>query len=111
MVRDLRYPPALCWNFVGFGLMVFLCGSGWSIGRAKAYQLELAEYKLQVGTALTQVKEVSDTLEKVSNSSAIAPHQKRKIQQLTQESDRILEAVEQNIEEETEKLIKSEPEE
>lgn len=111
MVRNLRYPPAAAWNFVSFGLMVFLCGSGYSVSRAKVYQLELAEYKLQVGSALNDVKKVSDTLEKVSNSSTIAPVEKQKIRQLTKKSDRILDRVSADIEESTNKLINSDIEE
>ena len=48
----------LAWSFVGFGLMCFLIGSGWSVSQAKHYQLELAEYKLAVGSALSEVKTV-----------------------------------------------------
>ena len=104
-------PTIWAWNFVGFGLMWFLIGSGWSVARAKAYQIELAEYKLQVGTALSEVKKVSDTLESVSNLPAIAPKQRQKIKKLTRKSDRILDAVEERVEKETDKLINLEIEE
>ena len=93
------------WNFVGFGLMWFLIGSGWSVSRAKAYQIELAEYKLQVGSALFGVRKVSDTLEQTAVNSAIAPHEKYRIQQLTEKSTAVLEQVESDIEQSTEKLI------
>ena len=93
------------WNFVGFGVMWFLIGSGWSVSRAKAYQIELAQYKLQVGSALSGVKKVSNTLERTAVSSAIAPHEKYRIQQLTEESSAVLEQVESIIEQETDKLI------
>jgi|SRR5210317_525980 len=110
MVIKRYYPPAMAWNFVSFGLMVFLCGSAWSVARAKAYQIEVAEYKLQVGTALSQVKRVSDTLEQVSNSTALAPEQAQKIRAATEKSDRILEAVEKDIENSTEQVFKPEKE-
>lgn len=108
-----RYDPVRIWfwNFVGFGLMWFLIGSGWSVARAKVYQLEVAEYKLQVGLALSEVRKASDTLQSVSATSPIAPKEKRKIRAATQKSDRILDAVEKDIEEETEKLINKEIEE
>ena len=90
---------------IGFGLMWFLIGCGWSISRAKSYQLELAQYKLAVGQVLSGVRKVSDTLERGAQTSTIAPAQKREIQQLTQDATAVLEQVESNIELETEKLI------
>ncbi|MEM6613288.1 MAG: hypothetical protein AAF652_13730 [Cyanobacteria bacterium P01_C01_bin.72] len=111
MVKKSMIASEWFWNQLGFAIAVFSVGTSWSISRAKVYQIELAEYKLQVGTVLHEVKKVSDTLEQVSQSAAIAPLEKRKIQAATQKSDRLLEAVEKDIEEQTEKLIKSEPEE
>ncbi len=79
--------------------------NGWSVARAKVYQLELAEDKLAVGSALSEVRKVSDTFERTAVSSAIAPHEKYRIQQLTQKSTAVLEQVESDIEQSTEKLI------
>ena len=105
------YPPALAWNFASFGLMIFLCGSGWSVAQATFYQIELAEYKLQVGSALSEVKkDVSDTLEQVSNSPTIAPKERRKIRAAAKKSDRIFDAAEEEIDRSTEKLIHLEAE-
>ena len=100
-----QFPPPAAWNFVGFGLMCWLMGCGWSVSRAKAYQIELAEYKLQVGSALSEVKKVSDTLERTAESSAIAPHEKYQIQKQVEKSAAVLEQVESSIEQETDKLI------
>ena len=105
MVRKSNFFPPSAWNFVAFGLMCWLMGCGWSVSRAKAYQIELAQYKLQVGSALSEVKKVSDTLERTAKSSAIAPHEKYRIQQLTEKSTAVLEQVESDIEQETDKLI------
>ncbi len=106
MVRKSHSFSPLAWNFIGFGLMWFLIGNGWSVSRAKVYQLELAEYKLAVGSALSEVRKVSDTLERTAESStAIAPHERYQIQQLTQKSTAVLEQVESDIEQSTEKLI------
>ena len=54
-----RTPTAWAWNFVGFGLMWFLIGAGWSIAQAKYYKAQLAEYKLVVGKVLFDVEKVS----------------------------------------------------
>ncbi len=105
MVRNSIYPPALAWNFAAFGLMVFLCGSAYSVSRAKAYQLELAQYKLQVGTVLSDVAKVSNTLEVSANNSAIAPAKKREIKKLTEKSQGIIEQTKQDIENQTEELL------
>lgn len=93
------------WNFIGFGLMWFLIGSGWSVSRAKAYQMELAEYKLQVGSVLSGVRKISDNLEQTAVNSAIAPREKYQIQKQAEKSAAVLEQVESSIEQETEKLI------
>lgn len=93
------------WNFIGFGVMWLLIGCAWSVSRAKAYQIELAQYKLQVGSALSQVKKVSDTLERTAESSTIAPHEKHQIKQQAKKSAAVIDQVESSIEQETEKLI------
>ena len=110
MVNKIVIHP-LAQIILSVGASVFMGFSGHSLSKAKTYQVQLAEYKLQVGTVLTSVEKVSDTLEQTAKTSAIAPADKKKIQQLTQKSDRLLEAVEKDIEEQTEKLIKSESEE
>jgi len=111
MVELLNKPGVWFWNFVGFGLMCFGVGCGVSVARATSYQLELMQYKMAVGSALSSVGQVSDTLEFNAETSPIAPTEKRRIKQLTQKSDRTLQAIEQDIESETKKLIKPEIEE
>ncbi len=97
--------PAFAWNSLSIGISTFLCCSGISIVRAHNYQIEHKQFKLEVGAAISQVQRVSDTLERTAQTSAIAPKQKREIQQLTQKSSAVLEQVESDIELETEKLI------
>lgn len=97
-------PTNWFWNWLGIGLCAFLCGSGWSISRAKYYRIQLAQYKLAVGSALSKVEKVSDTLERSAQTSAIAPQEKRKIRELTQHSEAVIEQVESEIEAETSKL-------
>ncbi len=112
MIKKLSiYPPALAWNFVSFGLMIFLCCSGWSVARAKVYQLQVAEYKLAVGSALSEVKKVSDTLEKSAETSAIALKEKRKISKLTQQSNATIEQVEQSIDQDIAEILHGKPKE
>ena len=63
MVTNYRYIPTnWAWNFVGFGLMWFLIGAGWSLAKANYYQAQLAEYKLVVSKVLLDVEKVSKFL-------------------------------------------------
>lgn len=105
MVNQTKFASVWFWNFVGFGVMCFAIGSGWSVSRAKAYQLELAQYKLQVGTVLSDVSAVSNTLEQTAKTAAIAPAKKRQIQQLTNKTEATIEQIEAEIEQETSELI------
>lgn len=102
MVRQQYEIPSLAWIFTSFGFMCFLIGSGWSISRAKVYELELAQYKLAVGTALSKVEQVSTTLDDAAQRAALAPAQKEKIARLTDKSEAVIEQVksEINLEEE-----------
>ena len=107
MNRRQLHLTELAWAFVGFGIMCFLMGSGWSVARAKYYQLQLAEHRLAVNSVLSGVKEVQETLIKSAETSAIAPQEKQEIKQQIQKNNRILDRVEADIEETTNKLIKS----
>jgi hypothetical protein len=110
MVRQKYEIPSLAWIFTSFGFMCFLIGSGWSISRAKVYELELAQYKLAVGTALSHVEKVSTTLDDAAQKAAIAPAQKEKIARLTDQSEAAIEQARTDIDKQTLKLINLEAE-
>lgn len=105
MVRQKYEIPNLAWIFTSFGFMCFLIGSGWSISRAKVYELELAQYKLAVGTALSKVEQVSTTLDDAAQKAAIATTEKEKIARLTDKSEAVILKARTDIDEETNKLI------
>ncbi len=105
MVKHSIYPPPFAWDVLSLGLAIFLSCSGISIVRTDNYKVEYQQFKLQVGEAISEVRKVSDTLERTAESSAIAPHEKYRIQQLTEKSTAVLEQVESDIEQSTEKLI------
>lgn len=105
MVRRSIYPPAFAWDVLSLGLAIFLGCSGISIVRTDNYKIEHQQFKLEVGEAISKVRKVSDTLERTAETSAIADHEKYRIQQLTDKSTAVLEQVESEIEQETEKLI------
>ena len=105
MVKRTFVPTAMAWNFVSFGLMIFLSCSGISVVRAKGYQLELAEYKLGVGHVLSDVKKVSDTLEKSAETLPIAIEEKEKLQKTLQQSEAVIEQAKDELESEVDKLL------
>lgn len=110
MVRQQTQIPDLAWIFTSFGFMCFLIGSGWSISRAKVYELELAQYKLAVGSALSNVEQISTTLDDAAQKAALAPAQKEKIARLTDKSEAVIEQARTDIDQETSKLINLEVE-
>lgn len=83
--------PDLAWKFTSFGFMLFLAGAGWSISQAKIYELQLANYKLAVGSAMNDVAAASTALEDAAKS--LPPKQQKKIQALTDEANEKLEIV------------------
>ena len=54
---------------------------------------------------LSEVKKVSETLERTAESSAIAPHDRYQIQKQVEKSAAVIEQVESSIESQTDKLI------
>lgn len=97
--------PNLAWIFTSFGFMCFLIGSGWSISRAKVYELQLAQYKLAVGSVLNDVATVNDTLDKVAQSAAIPTAQKQKIERLTDRNKAVIDQAQADITAQTSSLI------
>jgi predicted nucleic acid-binding Zn-ribbon protein len=85
--------PNICWTFSSFGFMVFLIGAGYSISRANNYELELAQYKLQVGSKISDVQRTADKLQDTINAAPIAPKQKQQIKALTAEIDQATEEI------------------
>lgn len=91
MVRRPYLISGYFWNFVGFGLMWLLIGSGYSVARAKVYQLELAQYKLEVGTSLNKVQQASDTLTAATKTLPLPQGKKQKIITQLEESNAVIE--------------------
>ncbi|NJO99183.1 MAG: hypothetical protein HC775_16755 [Hyellaceae cyanobacterium CSU_1_1] len=100
VVRQQSNVPALAWIFTSFGFMVFLVCSGISLTKAKAYQLELAQYKLAVGSALNEVVQVNSTLVETAKSAPLPPAKKQQIVNLTEKSNQAIESIDQTVLEE-----------
>lgn len=97
MVRQYSLVSQWFWNFVGFGLMWLLIGSGYSVARAKVYQLELAQYKLEVGTSLSNVQQVSDNLIQTTKTLPLPQVRKQKIITQLEESNAVIEQTKQSV--------------
>ena len=108
MVRQAYLVSYWFWNFVGFGLMWLLIGSGYSVARAKVYQLELAQYKLEVGTSLNKVQQVSNTLGEATKILPLPQGKKQKIFMQLEESNAVIEQTEQKVERDIKDLIEVE---
>ncbi len=101
-------PTAMFWNCLGLAIAIMSIGTSWSISRAKVYQLQLAQYKLAVGDALSEVKHVSDQLEQKTQSLPLPVAQKRKIQRQLQETNAVIESAETAIDQEVKELTQPE---
>lgn len=91
-------PTTLFWNCVGLAIVVMAVGMSWSITRTSAFELELAQYKLRTGTALTKVQKVSDTLETTANQLPIGAKKKEQIIEQLDQTNKVLEQATNEVE-------------
>ena len=67
-------PTPCFWNCTGIAIAIVSVGVSWSLIRASNYKLEAANHKLEVSTAVSKVKKVSDTL---TQSAELLPEAKK----------------------------------
>ena len=67
-------PTPCFWNCTGMVIAIVSLGVSWSLIRATNYKLEAANHKLEVSTAVSKVKRVSDTL---NQSAELLPETKK----------------------------------
>jgi hypothetical protein len=91
-------PTTLFWNCVGLAIVVMAFGMSWSITQTKAFELELAQYKLKTGTALTKVQKVSDTLETTTNQLPITAQKKEQIIDQLDQTNEVIEQATSEVE-------------
>jgi hypothetical protein len=91
-------PTTLFWNCVGLAIVVMAFGMSWSITQTSAFELELAQYKLRTGTALTKVQKVSDTLETTANQLPITAQKKEQIIEQLDQSNEVIEQATSEVE-------------
>jgi hypothetical protein len=104
--RNLGHPTNIFWNCVGISLVVISVGMAWAITRTKVFELELAQYKLRTGNALTKVQKVSDTLEQSAKTLPIAQSKKQEIQEQLAESSAVISEASSEVNSEVELLVK-----
>ena len=110
MARIGNSPTPCFWNCIGIAIAILSIGGSINISRTKTLEIEMAQYKLKTGSAISKVQKVSDALEKSADNSAIAPQQKKEIEQQLSESNEILEQAVEQIDRETKQLIDKEVE-
>ncbi|MCC0179882.1 hypothetical protein I4641_23375 [Waterburya agarophytonicola K14] len=108
MVRLNSSPTPCFWNCIGIAIAILSVGGAINISRTKTLEIELAQYKLKTSNAISKVQKVSNTLEKVSNTSPIATPKRREIEQQLSESNEILERAFEEIDQDTKQLIDTE---
>lgn len=97
MVNRSSTPTVMFWNCLGIAIAIFSLGASWSISQAKIYELEAAQYKLQVGSALERVQKVSDDLEKSAERLPIAKKTKADFEQQINENNAVIEQARDEI--------------
>src|SRR6056300_103613 len=104
MVNYEQNEPPTYLTILSFGVSGFLICMGVSTVKAQHYRVEYEQFRLEVGTVLSTVKAASDTLQYTAETSTIAPQDKREIQQLTQKSSAVIEQIQSEIDQQTDKL-------
>jgi hypothetical protein len=97
MVNRTNTPTVMFWNCLGIAIAIFSLGASWSISQAKIYELQAAQYKLQVGNAISKVQKVSDELEKSAERLPITPKNKADFQQQINENNAVIEQAKDEI--------------
>lgn len=90
-------PTVWFWNLTGLALVVFACGVSWSLLKSSNYKLETANHRLEVYSATSKVKQISDELEQRVRTLPIAEPAKRQIKKQLEDADSELDRVNQKI--------------
>jgi hypothetical protein len=105
MVNRSSTPTPIFWNCVGLSLLMLSIGMSWAITRTKVFELELAQYKLRTGNAISKIQEVSNQIASSAETLPIASGQKQKIQKQLAESTAVIEQAKDEVNSEVELLI------
>ncbi len=105
MARLNYYPTPCFWNCLGIAIAILSIGTSWNISRTKVFEMELAEYKLKTGSALSKVQKANDlTAENIETLPPTSP-QRIEAEQDLQTSNKLLKEAEAQIQQETRELI------
>jgi hypothetical protein len=91
-------PSVLFWNCAGLALLVFSVGASYSLSQAKAFELQLAQYKLTTGSAIAEVQAVSEQIRETTKQ--LPPKKAEQIKQQLDESNAVLDEAQEEINEE-----------
>jgi hypothetical protein len=105
MVNRSNSPTEMFWNCVGISLVVISFGMSWTITRTKVFELELSQYKLRTGDALTKVQKVSDQIERSAKTLPIELGKKQALEKQLAESNAVIEEATDEVESEVKLLI------
>jgi len=108
MVVKYNSPTPTFWNCIGIAIAILSVGASWNISRTKVLEIELAHYKLKTGSAISKVQRVSQTLEQVSEKNQLNKTSRKMIDEELQQSNKILEKAQADIDSSTGELIEEE---
>lgn len=97
MVRVNNSPTATFWNCVGMALVIMSLGMSWNLSKTKQFEIELASYKLKTGSAIADVQQVSDTLERSVDLLPLNNPKRQEFKRQLDRSDAKLEAATDDI--------------
>lgn len=103
-VKRVIYIHPLALFCLCFGAGSFLFCAGLSLLRATNYQVEIAQYKLAVNSALHKAQEEINQIDRTVETAPLATKQKQKIKQSTQKSNAVIEEIQKDIKSENEQL-------
>ena len=97
MVRANNSPTGTFWNCVGMALVIMSLGISWNLSKTKQFEIELASYKLKTGSAIADVQQVSDTLERSVENLPIANPKRQEFKRQLDQSNAMLEAAADDV--------------
>lgn len=107
MARLNHLPTPCFWNFIGLSCVIVSIGTSWTLIRGNAVEMELAQYKLRTGTALSKVQKANELAQENIEILPIASPQRQEAEQDLLKSNELLEQAQSQIDESEKQIIKT----
>ena len=104
----LNAPTPWFWNCVGISGVVVSIGTSWTLIRGNAVEMELAQYKLRTGAALSKVQKANQIIEDSVEELPVTSPKFEEAKKDLLKSNELLEEAQIQIDSSEQLLIKSE---